>query len=275
MHSGWNCAAPSYVSEWLPQFAPYDADLAREVSVREGNHVLSTAGAEAIAFARAVGESGSVDCLETSPEMRALCTERIASAAFEKRARVVERPQKKYDVIALAHVRTDGDPRAHLSDMLQTLRASLASNGKVGLLHWGPDSETDPERIFARAIEAVAPEALATSSRLDVDRASLTALFEAAGLALVRHTVVSHAIVFPTAARFARSLVLSRAYGARLTALGESRVAAVLARFYEKVSGEDATITFAPSATIAVAGLPGAELELPHRPSVRIPAVAR
>ena len=43
------------------------------------------------------------------------------------------------------------------------------------------------------------------------------------------------------------------------------------ASFYDKVGGPDAPLTFAPPATLAIAALPGAEVELVNRPSVRAP----
>jgi hypothetical protein len=267
MHSGWDCTSPGYLAAFAPQFAPYDADLARELVVREGDIVLSSAGPEAIALARAAGEGGAVHCVDDRETMRALCKDRVAAAGLETRVAILSSVRGPYDAVALVNL-ADAPAR------LRALRDVIAPNGKVGWMLWGPGSEDDPERIFARAIEAVAPEALDAKSLVSaVDRGAMSAAFEAAGLALVRHTVVSHALVFPSAERFARSLVAARAYGARLARLGEERVAAVLARFYERVSGQDALITYAPAATIAVGGLPGAELELPHRPSVRIPAV--
>jgi hypothetical protein len=47
----------------------------------------------------------------------------------------------------------------------------------------------------------------------------------------------------------------------------------VAARFYDSVGGPDAPLTFAPPATLAIAALPGAEVELAHRPSVRVPGL--
>ncbi len=264
--SGWDRTSPGYLAEWLPQFAPYDADFAEELAVRAGDVVLTTAGSEALAFARAVGESGTVHARDSRAEMRALCKERAATAKLAARVDVLEDGVRgPYDVIALAHA---DNPLAEL----RALRPHVTPNGKVGLMLWGPDADDDPERAFARTVEEIAPDAIAPpSARPPVERAALASLFESAGLALVRHTACSHAIVFPTAERFARALLGARVYGARLVALGEERVAAVLARFYERASGEASAITYAPSATIAVGGLPGAELELPHRPSVRIP----
>lgn len=269
MQSGWNRASHAYLGEWLPQFAPYDADLARELAVRPGDVVLTTAGSEAIVFARQTGDAGTVHAMDPHVDMRVLCKERVAAAGLGARVEVLEGEVRgPYDVIALAHV---SDPLGEL----RALRAAVTPNGKVGVMLWGPYDDADPERIFANAIEAVAPEAVEPSvARPRVDRAALASLFEAAGFALVRHTVVSHALVFPTAERFARSLIAARAYGTRLAALGEERVAAVLARFYERAAGQDHAITYAPAATVVVGGLPGAELELPHRPSVRIPAIA-
>jgi len=139
---------------------------------------------------------------------------------------------------------------------------------------WGPAIDGDPERAFAKIIDALHPEIHATEALTPVfglDRASLAALFERAGLVVVRHTVVTHPLVFQRAERFAMSLLAARAYGPELVRRGEERVAAALARFYQSVAAQDAPISYSPAATIVIAAHPGAEVELPHRPSVRVP----
>jgi hypothetical protein len=67
------------------------------------------------------------------------------------------------------------------------------------------------------------------------------------------------------------ALVAARDYGPRLLALGAERVARVLGRFYERAYAEGAPVTYSPAVTIVIAAVPGAEVELPHRPSVRVP----
>jgi hypothetical protein len=51
--------------------------------------------------------------------------------------------------------------------------------------------------------------------------------------------------------------------------LGDARIARVATRFYERMGGPTAPMSFDPPATIAIAGVPGADVELAYRPSVR------
>ena len=64
----------------------------------------------------------------------------------------------------------------------------------------------DAERAFAKIIDEVHPDIHAAEELAGLDRASLAAMFERAGLAVVRHTVVTHPLVFQRAERFAMSL---------------------------------------------------------------------
>ena len=270
--SGWDRASPGYVADFLPQLAPYDADLASELGLRDGDRVLTTAGTEVVALARAVGDAGRVCVSGGRPEMIVLCKERARAAGLD--ARVVYEPSGErlggaFDAAVSAFGLAEAaDARAHL----RALGAAIGPRGKVGVMTWGPVAEDDAERVFARAVDEVAPEVEATAMSLPAfDRAAITRLFEEAELAVVRHTVVSHAMVFPRAERFAAALLGARVYGEKLRALGQPRVAGVLARFYERVGGQDETVTYAPVATVVVAAHPGAEIELPNRPSVRVP----
>jgi hypothetical protein len=46
----------------------------------------------------------------------------------------------------------------------------------------------------------------------------------------------------------------------------------VAARFYDQVGGPTAPLSFEPAVTLAIAARPGAEVELAHRPSVKVPS---
>src|SRR5262249_11955860 len=138
----------------------------------------------------------------------------------------------------------------HSSDPVATLRnlgEMIRPDGKVGVMVWGPATDGDPERAFAKIIDELHPEIHATEQVSGLDRASLAALFERAGLVVVRHTVVFHPLVFQRAERFAMSLLSARTYGPKLVARGEEHVAAALARFYERVAGQDAPISYSPA----------------------------
>jgi aminoglycoside phosphotransferase (APT) family kinase protein len=154
---------------------------------------------------------------------------------------------------------------------LRNLGEMIRQDGKVGVIVWGPATDGDPERAFAKIIDELHLEIHATEELAGLDRASLAAMFERAGLAVVRHTIVMHPLVFQRAERFAMSLLSARTYGPQLVKRGEEHVAAALARFYERVAAQDEPISYSPAATIVVAAHPGAEVELPHRPSVRVP----
>ncbi len=266
---GWDRASPGYLAQWLPQFAPYDADLASELGLREGERVLSTPGSEVVALARAVGDAGRVDAVTVSDEVRVLCNERVAAAGLEKRVRVALAPTGPYDAAVSVFELEPADAKR----ALVSLGEAIGPRGKVGVMLWGPPDEDDPERVFARAVDAVAPQIGASAAWPDVSRAALASLFEGAGLALIRHTVVSHALVFQRAERFVSALLAARSYGPKLYGLGDEAVAAAVARFYERVAAEDEPVTYAPPATIVLGALPGAEIDLPHRPSVRVPTV--
>jgi hypothetical protein len=100
------------------------------------------------------------------------------------------------------------------------------------------------------------------------------AMFEAAGLALVRHTVIRHTMSFPTSERFVRAMREACTWRKRWEELGDARMERVARAFYGWTGGPDVPLTFQPPATLAIAGLPGAELELEGRPSVRVPRSA-
>ena len=267
--SGWDRASPGYLAEWQPNFAPYEADLASELGLREGNQVLTTAGFEALALARAVGETGRVFACDPSDDVLVLCKEKLEAAGLLSRVTASTEPANgPFDAAVSAFaLPQSSDAVALLRNLGETIRPA----GKVGVIVWGPAIDGDPERAFAKIIDEVHPELHAADEPEGLDRASLVALFERAGLVVVRHTVVTHPLVFQRAERFARSLLAARSYGPKLVALGETHVAAALARFYERVAAQDTPVSYSPAATIVIAAHPGAEVELPHRPSVRVP----
>ena len=57
----------------------------------------------------------------------------------------------------------------------------------------------------------------------------------------------------------------------RAMPLGDARLERVAARFYEDVGGPGVPVSFDPPATIAIAALPGDEVALENRPSVKAP----
>jgi hypothetical protein len=264
--SGWDRASPGYLADWQPNFAPYEADLAAELGLREGDKVLTTAGFEALALARTVGESGRVFACDASDDVLVLCKEKLEAAGLSSRVTASKEPAKgPFDAAASAFALTQSsDPTA----TLRSLGGMIVPRGKVGVIVWGPAIDGDPERAFAKIIDELHPEIRASEERTGLDRASLSSLFERAGLGVVRHTVVAHPLVFQRAERFALSLLGARTYGPKLAASSRGEV---LARFYARVAAQDAPISYSPTATIVIAAHPGAEVELPHRPSVRVP----
>src|SRR5262249_42280341 len=104
-------------------------------------------------------------------------------------------------------------------------------------------------------------------------RDAMAQMFDRGGLAMVRHTVIRHAMSFRTAEAFVRAMREACSWRRIWEELGDAKMDRVAARVYETVGGPDAPLTFAPPATLAIAALPGAEVELAHRPSVRVPSL--
>lgn len=140
---------------------------------------------------------------------------------------------------------------------------ALGTHGKVGVLVWGPDDPGDPLALLERT--------LATRQPMISDRAALAQRFHEVGLVLVRHTIVRHTISFPRAEALAIAAIRACAWRKDFEAQGEAKCGKALARFYDAVGGPDQPLAWEPAAAVAIAGLPGAEIELPHRPSVKIP----
>ena len=96
-------------------------------------------------------------------------------------------------------------------------------------------------------------------------------MFYGAGLAMVRHTVVRHTLSFASAEAFVRAMREACTWRRIWEELGDARLERVAARFYEETGGPGAPLSFDPPATLAIAAVPGAEVELENRPSIKVP----
>ena len=119
------------------------------------------------------------------------------------------------------------------------------------------------------------PEVASHSHRVLASRESMEKMFFEAELSMVRHTVVRHTLTFHSAEQFVAAVRESCTWRRVWETLGDERFARVAAKFYDKVGGPLAPLTFEPPATIAIAARPGDEVTLPHRPSVRAAGFAR
>lgn len=274
MGTPWDRAAAGYLEQWVPRFVPYHADLVRELAIEHGGRVLVVSagpGAEVLAIARAVGEGGYVRATDTSREMVRICRERLEGAQLPARvecgvADATDASGGPWNAVVCAF------GLSQLPSRHEAMRAwgrALAPRGKVGILAWGPP---DPEDVFERMREClreVEPSREASHSHVQAERDAMGAMFGAAGLAMVRHTVVRHTLGFESAESLVRALREACTWRRIWEELGDARFERVVARFYEQCGGPDEPISFEPPATLAIAALPGAEVDLEHRPSVR------
>ena len=231
-------------------------------------------GSEALAAARAVGDNGRVRATDKSDAMVAVCRDQAHKAGFVsmvcEQADASDTEGGPWDAILCAF------GLWQLEDRPATLAAwakALAPRGKVAVVTWGPPDPDGPFERLARALAELEPKRAVPPTHVQADRDAMSAMFEEAGLALVRHTVVRHTLTFKTAEHFVRALREACTWRRVWEELGDERLDRVAAKFYAQVGGPDAPLSFSPPATIAVAGHPGAEVELAHRPSVRVPAI--
>jgi SAM-dependent methyltransferase len=278
MATPWDRAAERYLEEWVPRFVPYHLDLVRELAVAQGQRVLvvtSGPGAEVVAVARAVGDGGLVRATDPSPEMVRICGGQLERAGFTgvtcEQAGPRDVGEGAWDAIVCAFGLWAIEDRGAV---LEAWKGALAPSGKVGVLTFGPCDDADPFEILRRALADLEPALEAPPPRVDAGRDAVGALFEAAGLALVRHTVLRHTVAFPTAEAFIGAISEGRTWRRVKDELGAARFGRVTARFYDKVGGPTEPLTFEPPVTLAVGALPGAEVELLSRPSIRVPALA-
>jgi hypothetical protein len=100
-------------------------------------------------------------------------------------------------------------------------------------------------------------------------------MFEEVGLSVVRHTVLRHTVSFPTAEAFTQAISEGRTWRRVWNELGPERIGRVTARFFDGVGGPTVPLVFEPAVTLAIAGIPGAEVELADRPrSIRVPRLS-
>lgn len=276
MGTPWDRAARGYVNAWIPRFMPYYGDVLAELTLHEGDRVLVPAagpGAEAIAAARIVGATGHVRALDVSADLVSLCREQIAHAGFEGRV-VCDRADASdarggpWDAILCCF----GLWQIVERDLtFRNWRSALAPHGKVAVMTWGPADPTGAVELLYDSLHVVEPSIEATAHGVDETREALDAMFAAAGFAMVRHTVVRHTLAFETAEDFVAAMAESCTWCRVAEELGTERLARVNAHFFDRVGGRRAPISFQPAATIALAALPGAEVELRHRPSLTVP----
>jgi SAM-dependent methyltransferase len=155
---------------------------------------------------------------------------------------------------------------------LRAWRASLTPTGKVAIITWGPFEPEQPFEVLHQCLVDLEPSQALPHPHIHASRDAMEKMFDDAGLAMVRHTVVRHTLSFPTAERFVRAMSEACTWRRVWEELGEERLERVAAKFYEKVGGPDAPVSFQPPATLAIATHPDAEIELEVRPSVRAPS---
>ena len=269
----------AYLAEWGPRFVPYQLDLVGEMALTAGARVFvpyAGAGQEVLAAARAVGDDGRVLATDPRANHAGICAEQVRRARFEATTQVrVASADDAYGASA-------GPFEAVLcafglfkmGDRSRVLRAwgnALSGTGKIGLLTWGPVDIGGPLTDLTTALREVEPTVSAPSDGIPPSREDFEHLFDAAGLALVRHTVLHHTLSFATAEEFVRALTLGSAWRKLAAELGDPRFSKVTARFYDMQGGPTGALAFRPAATLAIAARPGSEVQLTVRPSVKVP----
>jgi ubiquinone/menaquinone biosynthesis C-methylase UbiE len=276
MGTPWDRAAAGYLEEWVPRFVPYHLDLIHEMALKEGDRVLVTSagpGAEVLAAARTIGGRGVVRATDRSAEMVRICRQQIELAQLPA---TIECAQA--DAVATAGGPWDAVICAfglwQLDDRVQAVRAwgrALSAHGKVGVITWGPSDPAEPFERLANCLRQLEPGYSVPTPHVHAARDSMAAMFAEAGLAMVRHTVVRHTLSFASAEAFVRAMREACTWRCIWEELGDARLERVAARFYDEMGGPGAPLSFEPPATIAIAGPPGAEVELENRHSVRVP----
>lgn len=278
MATPWDRAAAPYLDEWVPRFVPYHLDLVRELALSRGRRALVVSagpGAEVLAIARAVGDEGRVLATDPSAEMVAICASQIVRAGFAsvtcEQAPPSDIGAGGWDAIVCAFGLWAIEDR---TAVLGAWARALAPSGKVGVLTFGPPDEADPFELLSRALAELEPSLEARPSRVESEREQMAAMFEAADLSLVRHTVLRHTVSFRTAEAFTSAISEGRTWRKVKSELGPERFGRVTARFFDRVGGPTAPLTFEPVVTLAIAALPGAQVDLASRPSVTAPPLA-
>ncbi len=277
MGTPWDRAAAGYLDEWVPRFVPYHLDLVHELALHEGNRVLVTSagpGSEVLAVARTIGARGVVRATDGSAEMVRIRREQVERACLPTRIECAQADASEaaggpWDAVLCAF------GLWQLGARVDTVRAwgrSLATHGKVGVITWGPSDAGEPFEHLARCLRQLEPGYAVPSPHIHAARDTMAAMFAGAGLAMVRHTVVRHTLSFASAESFVKAMREACTWRRIWEELGEARLERVAARFYEEVGGPGTPLSFDPPATIAIAALPGTEVELEGRPLVKVPS---
>ena len=276
MATPWDRAARGYVEEWVPRFTPYHLDLIQEAKVEPGQRVLVACcgpGTEVLAAARAVGETGRVRATDRSGEMVKICGE-LADAAGLENVYCEESDAKDasggpFDLVVCAFGLWQLDDRV---GALTAWGRALSNSGKVAVMTWGPTEEDDPFERVSLCLSHLEPDFVPPSPRILSERDSMAQMFEEAQLSMVRHTVFRHTLAFKRAEDFFLALRETYPWNEIWDQLGDARMSRVAARFYGLVGGPDAPLSWDPAATLAIAGLPGSEIEVAsRRSSVHVP----
>ncbi len=276
MGTPWDRAAASYLEEWVPRFVPYHLDLIGELTLHDGDRVLVTSsgpGSEVLAVARAVGPSGFVRATDKSAEMVRICREQMDRARLGTPVECVQADAGDasggpWDTVVCAFGLWQLDARA---EVVRAWARSLARKGKVGVVTWGPSDPGEAFERLAACLRELEPDYAVPTPHIDATREAMAAMFADAGLTMVRHTVVRHTLSFASAEAFVKAMREACTWRRVWEELGDARLERVAARFYDHAGGPGAPVSFDPPATIAIATLPGAEVELENRPSVRVP----
>jgi ubiquinone/menaquinone biosynthesis C-methylase UbiE len=278
MGTPWDRVAGRYLEEWVPRFVPYHLDLVQELVLSSGQHVLVTSagpGAEVLAVARAVGDLGSVLATDENAELVRICSEQVKKAGFGAVKCETAGPNdvgaRTWDAIVCAFGLWKVADR---TSVLSSWAKALAPNGKIGVLTFGPPDADGPFELLNRSLRELEPNAGAIPARIAADRESMSRMFEEGGLSLVRHTLLRHTVTFATAEDFVNAIRDGRTWRRVWEELGPQRMGLVAARFYDRVGGPTTPLTFAPAVTLAIAALPGAQVELLTRPSVTAPPLS-
>jgi ubiquinone/menaquinone biosynthesis C-methylase UbiE len=275
MATPWDRAAAGYLDEWVPRFVPYHLDLVRELALEPGGRVLVVSagpGSEVLAVARTLGDKGHVVATDKSAEMVRICAEQVRTAGFSNvESRVADAAETSggpWDAIVCAFGLWQLEDRGKL---VRAWAEALKTNGKVGILTWGPPDGEGPFETLAASLREMEPSHHVPSPNVLAERDAMAVLFDEGGLAMVRHTVVRHTLAFRSAEEFARAIKEACTWRRIWEELGEERFSRVAARFFEKMGGPTAPISFSSPATIAIGAIPGAEITLENRPSLRVP----
>jgi ubiquinone/menaquinone biosynthesis C-methylase UbiE len=277
--SSWDRSAPKYVAQWGHRLLPYHRDLVDELLLEAGQSVLVVSAgpaAEALLAARRVGASGTVLATDASAEMVRVALDEVKRAKLAnvqaQQGDLADTAGRSWDAVVCAFALWQVDDASRKA-ALMAWRDCLFPRGKVGVVTWGPREPDAPFERFAAILQQLEPGYLHPARRYLAARDHMTAMFESAGLSMVRHTVIRHPQTFARAEEFVASLRDASTIRAIWERLGDVRFERVAAAFYESVGGPDAPLTFAPAATLAIAARPGSEVYIAARPSVRAPPV--